>query len=293
VSGVPNKPTAASRQELLDEAEYVKRSIDDLDRERAAGELDGTDYEALHSRYTERARALDDALEQLSQDGSPAHSDQTPVTAPAASPATRRRLATPRARLVLGWSAFGSFALAALLVGLSLGGVAPFSSSPPTTLSVATQIRIELAEAGVLASNRELVQAVAVYDRVLEVDPQQPEALADGGWLTRLAGLSSKNARVISGGDLEIAAAVQAAPDYALARAYDGVALYEDDHRPRAAVRQFRQMLADKPSMTLLNSIRATARTAYRAAGVTLPAILAAQPKTTTTTTRTTTSGSG
>jgi hypothetical protein len=52
-------------------------------------------------------------------------------------------------------------------------------------------------------------------------------------------------------------------------------------------------MLADKPSMTLLNSIRATARAAYRAAGVTLPAILAAQPKTTTTTTRTTTSGSG
>jgi tetratricopeptide (TPR) repeat protein len=289
VSRVPNKP-AVSRQELLDEAEYVQRSIEDLDRERAAGELDGTDYEALHARYAERARELGDALDQLS-DSASAPGSEAPVAARAARPGRARRLVTPRSRLVLGWSALVSFALAALLVGLSLGGVAPFSSAPPTTLSVATQIRIELAEAGVLASNRELVQAIAVYDRVLEIDPQQPEALADGGWLTRLAGLSSKNARVISGGDQEIAAAVRAAPSYALARAYDGVALYEDDHKSGAAVEQFRQMLADHPSTTLLNSIGVTARAAYRAAGVSLPAILAAKPATTTTTAPTTTSG--
>jgi tetratricopeptide (TPR) repeat protein len=285
-----SKPTGVSRQELLDEAEYVQRSIEDLESERTAGELDGTDYEALHFRYAERARELDDALGQLNDDGSAELSDATAVAAPATRLGRRRWLATPRGRLVLGWSAVGSFVLAALLVGLSLGGVAPFSSAPSTTISVATQIRIELAEAGVLASNRQIVQAVAVYDRVLELDPNQPEALANGGWLTRLAGLSSKNARVISGGDEEIVAAVRTAPGYALARAYDGVALYEDDHRAGAAVNQFRQMLADKPSATLVRSVRGTARLAYRADGVSLPAVFAAQMKTTTSTRTGTTS---
>ena len=177
--------------------------------------------------------------------------------------------------MAVGYSAAACFAVAATLVGLSLGGVAPFASAPPTTLSVAEQIRIELAEASVLASNKNLVQAIAVYDRVLELDPEQPEALANSGWLARLAGLSSKNQQVIVGGDAEIASAVQVAPAYALARAYDGVALYEDDHSAAQAVGQFRAMLADKPSSTLVQSVATTAVKAFDADGVAVPAAFA------------------
>jgi tetratricopeptide (TPR) repeat protein len=148
-------------------------------------------------------------------------------------------------------------------------------------LSLNDQIRIELGEAGVLASNKELVQAVAVYDRVLELDPEQPEALANGGWLARLAGLSSKSQRVVIGADAEIAAAVKVAPSYALARAYDGVALYQDAHAAPAAVRQFRAMLADKPSTTVVDSVRTTALAAYHSAAMPVPAALAAPPPST------------
>jgi tetratricopeptide (TPR) repeat protein len=293
---------AGSRDELLDEAEYVRTSLADLDRERAAGELAGSDYEALRVRYEERAEAIERALAEAGSgegsapavhDGGSGSAGTRPSAAEAAGAPSRRAaegagaarrpgakgwLSTRRHRIVLGWSAAACFAVAATLVGLSLGGVAPFASSEPATLTVSDQIRIELAEAGVLASNKNLVQAITVYDRVLELDPEQPEALADGGWLARLAGLSSKSRQVIVGADAEIATAVQVAPGYALARAYDGVALFEDDHSAGGAVVQFRALLADKPSPTLVKSVATTAEKAFHGAGVAVPAAFAAVP---------------
>lgn len=292
---------AGSRDELLDEAEYVRTSLADLDRERAAGELAGSDYEALRVRYEERAEAIERALAEAGsgegsapavRDGSGSAGTLSGAAEAAGAPSRRaaegagaaRRpgakgwLSTRRHRIVLGWSAAACFAVAATLVGLSLGGVAPFASSEPATLTVSDQIRIELAEAGVLASNKNLVQAITVYDRVLELDPEQPEALANGGWLARLAGLSSKSRHVIVGADAEIATAVQVAPGYALARAYDGVALFEDDHSVAGAVVQFRALLADKPSPTLVKSVATTAEKAFHGAGVAVPAAFAAVP---------------
>jgi tetratricopeptide (TPR) repeat protein len=292
---------AGSRDELLDEAEYVRTSLADLDRERAAGELAGSDYEALRVRYEERAEAIERALAEAGsgegsapavRDGSGSAGTLSGAAGAADAPSRRaaegtgaaRRpgakgwLSTRRHRIVLGWSAAACFAVAATLVGLSLGGVAPFARSEPATLTVSDQIRIELAEAGVLASNKNLVQAITVYDRVLELDPEQPEALANGGWLARLAGLSSKSRHVIVGADAEIATAVQVAPGYALARAYDGVALFEDDHSVAGAVVQFRALLADKPSPTLVKSVATTAEKAFHGAGVAVPAAFAAVP---------------
>jgi hypothetical protein len=153
--------------------------------------------------------------------------------------------------------------------------VAPFAQAPP--LPLATQIRIELGEAGALAANHQIAQAVAVYDKVLDLEPEQPEALADGGWLVRLAGLSSKSARLVTNGDAEIATAVRVAPAYALARAYDAVALLQDDHAATAAVSQFQAMLADHPSPTLLISVSTPASIAYHSAGEPLPPALAAE----------------
>jgi tetratricopeptide (TPR) repeat protein len=271
------KPAPGTREELLDEAEYVRKSLDDLDREHAAGELDGADYEALRARYEERSATIEVALVELDA-AVPDETDATGTPTRARRPGAKGWLATRRHRMVFGWSAAGCFALAGVLVGLSLAGVAPFASAPPTTLTVAARIRIELAEAGVLASNKQFVQAVAVYDRVLELDPDQPEALANGGWLVRLAGISAKSARVIAGGDAEIAAAVDAAPAYPLARAYDGVALYEDAHKAQAAAAQFEALLADHPSATLLGSVRSTARAAYHAAKLPVPTEFAVPP---------------
>lgn len=278
---------AAGTEELLEEAEYVRRSLDELEAEHAAGELDGADYDALHARYEARAVALEQALQAVPPAaeatarrdvGSPRATGTPADSPPENAPPQRRRtrashwLATRRRRLVIGWSAALCFAVAGCLLGLSLGGVAPFAATQPTTLSVAAQIRIELGEAGVLASDGEVAQAVAVYDKVLELDANQPEALADGGWLVRLAGVSSHNRQVIAGGDAEIATAVKVAPAYALARAYDGVALFDDDHSVGAAVAEFQAMLADKPTHELVTSVAPTAVKAFHAAHRAVPA---------------------
>jgi len=268
-----------TRDELLEEEGFLRRSLEDLDRERAAGDLDTADYEALRASYEGRSQALEAVLEELDAAGA----TEVPTTPrPETAGDTKRSrgarswLSSRRHRLLVGWSAAVCFALAGTLVGLALAGVEPFAQSPP--LSLATQIRIELGEAGTLAANHEIVQAVAVYDKVLELDPEQPEALANGGWLLRLAGLSSTSARLVTAGDAEIATAVKVAPAYALARAYDAVAIYQDEHSAAEAVSEFQAMLADQPSATLVTSVRAPASAAYTAAGMVPPPALASAP---------------
>lgn len=267
MSGRPGTDRA-QRDDLLDEAGFVSRSLEDLDREHAAGDLDAEDYEALRAGYETQSHAIAAALAGLDATG--ARPTTLPAGDTAASGGLSRWLSSRRHRLALGWSAAACFGVAGALVGLALAGVAPFAASQP--LPAATRIRIELGEAGALAANHQIAQAVSVYDKVLELDPEQPEALADGGWLLRLAGLSSKSPRLVAAGDIEIAAAVHVAPGYALARAYDAVALYEDDHAPRSAVGEFQALLRDHPSATLLQSVRTPATAAYSAASVAVPA---------------------
>jgi len=265
------------RAVLVDEEEYLRKSLEDLDRERAVGDLDPADYEQLRQRYLARAEEIAAALAGLGNAPADAAVETEAADRTSSSP-VRRWLSDRRHRLVLGWSAAVCFALAGTLVGLGAAGVPPFGRAPNPTLDLAAQIQTELAEASVLAANHNVVQAIGVYGKVLQLDPTQPEALADGGWLIRLAGLSSKDTSLVGDGDREIAAAVRISPGYALARAYDGVALFQDAHSASASVTQFAAMLADHASATLVTSVRGTAVKAYAAAGVAVPPALAVTP---------------
>lgn len=220
-----NAPARIERERLLDEQRFLERSIEDLDGELAAGDVSAADYERLRGAYAVRASDVAAALE-----------------APALAPALwvqesdgrtgedggdergrtqwwRLRRTVGRRRTAIGWAALCCFVAAAVLLVLGLAGVAPLAtSSGPPALSVTARIRTELAEAAALAENHNVLEAVAVYDRVLAFDPRQPEALAEGGWLARLAGLSSHRAAVVKGGDREIAEAVAVAPGLAVPR---------------------------------------------------------------------------
>ncbi len=66
---------------------------------------------------------------------------------------------------------------------------------------------------------------------------------------------------------------MKVAPGYALARGYDGVALFDDAHSAPAAVAQFRAMLADKPTAELVSSVSSVAVKAFRAAHDPVPAV--------------------
>jgi hypothetical protein len=283
----------AERRDLVDEGDLIRRSLEDLHREHAAGDIEDADYEQLHAQYSARALAVSQSLQQADdadhaasptrangQQPDPAGFGAGGSGAGSTSPSTARLSARARLgphRRKLAVAAGACFVVAALFPSLALAGVAPFASAP-STLTVADRIRIELGEAGVLAANNHVARAISVYDQVLQLDPQQPEALADGGWLVRLAGLSARKASIIRSGDVEIALAVQFAPGYALARAYAGVVRLEDDHDPSGAVAEFRAMLADHPSSTLLRSARGYAMKAFLAAHQPVPPAIAHPP---------------
>lgn len=259
-----NRKGQPGRAELVDEAAFLRLSLEDLDRELEAGELERADYEELRARYEDRARAVSDALEQQEEGpGAPLRPRRLP-------PRRRLRLATRRHRLALGWGATACFAVAGTLLGLAVAGVAPFTQASPA-LSAQSRIDIELAEAGVLASHGHVSLAITTYEKVLAIDPEQPEALTDGGWLVRLAGLASSRPTLVDEGDREIAAAAALDPGYALAHGYDGVALIEDQRDPRAAVAMFQVMLADHPSTALVASVRPEAAKAFAALHKPLP----------------------
>ena len=55
--------SAAERERLIDEREHLLTSLDDLDAELAAGDIDRDDYEMLRDDYTARTAALSRALD--------------------------------------------------------------------------------------------------------------------------------------------------------------------------------------------------------------------------------------
>lgn len=261
-----------SRTELAEELAFLARSLDDLEAERAAGDVSEPDYERLRERYLRRQDEVTRELGELVP-APPATEEGAPSKRGSRSRARRLVPRSRRARLLTGWGAFSCFALAALFLAMALGGLGPFAPTP--SLSVSDRVQILLAEASVLGSNGKIPQAISTYSKALALEPHQPQALADGGWLLRLAGLSEKKPALVRTGDADIEAAVRFDPGDALARAYDGVLLYTDRHEAGQAVGQFGAMLSDRPSAALLWSVRPTALAAYKAAGKHVPEPLA------------------
>lgn len=252
---------------VAEELAYVESSLHDLNAERAAGDVSERDYARLCSRYEKRR---DELLGELSALSSPV----PPAQRQATRGRTERRLGTRHARLLTGWAAFASFAAAGTLVILNATGSGPFS--PPPSLSVAARVQIMLDEASVLGAKGEVTAALATYDRVLALRPHQPEALADGGWLARLAGMAEHEPDLVRNGDAEVQAAVQLDPGSAAARAYDAVLLIEDRHEPRRSVAEFQAMLTDRPEGGLLERVRGAAALAFAESHLPLPRSIAA-----------------
>jgi len=243
---------------LSDEGEFLRHSIEDLEDERACGEVDDSDYLLLCSRYEKRLIEVETALVQSAIEVAPGMSPDDHVASPhkaLRARGIRRRLGNSRVRLLIAVAAAGCFVVAATLLAVSFAGVRLPGESATGSVSLEGQA----------------AEAVQLYDEVLQTDPNQPDALAYGGWLVRLAGLSSKNRLVVAKGDASVARAVKVAPRYPDAHALLGVIYYEDFARPDAAVAQFRAALAVGASESLLEGVAPVAQEAYAAARQALP----------------------
>lgn len=270
-SATPRRSVGAPRAAALDDQlDFLRRSLEDLDREHEAGEVDERDFASLRDRYTARLAEVEASLAAGPATAAGPAAAAGPATA---ATARRKRRLSRRVRVALGVGAAACFVAAAALLAASLAGVRlpGESASGSVSLSGPQQEQETLDRAAILGSEGKVAEAVALYGQVLRTDPNQPNALAYGGWLVRLTGLAGRKADLVSRGDASIERAVAVAPGYPDAHALDGVVQLLDHRRAAVAAAQFRDALSAHASANLVASVAAIAKRAFAAAHEPLP----------------------
>jgi tetratricopeptide (TPR) repeat protein len=240
------------RRRLEDERGFLLRSIEDLEAERAAGDITDADYRALRDDYTARAaavlRALEDdaaAVSSTPEPGpGPSHTAEDDAAPGSARPRRRRR--------VLLWGAVAAFAAAAVvLVVAELSARLPGQTvSGSITLSRSQQLARSLAQAETLEAEGKLSQALAVYHQVLAQDPTQEQALAESGWVEYEAGAAAKNATLLSRGQGDEQAAERVDPSAYAPHLYLGSMLLVEG-QAALSVQEFSRFLASSPPVAV------------------------------------------
>jgi tetratricopeptide (TPR) repeat protein len=151
------------RERLFEERDFLLESLRDLEREREVGDIDETDYLTLRDDYTMRAANV---IRQL---------DETEPSVVARTSTWRKVVAWS---IVVAVVAAGSGWLVAAQSGQRLPGQTITGGIEDSTASVLSQARALNFEDPALA--------IELYGRVLEVDPDNVEALTYRAWLVSL-----------------------------------------------------------------------------------------------------------
>lgn len=226
--------------ELLEERDFLLRSLRDLDAELAAGELSEADYAQLHDQYTARTAAV---LRALEEGGTQADADRF---ARAAGPGRWMR-----------WVAV--LLVLAMVAGYGVASVAgERGADDALTGTVAESEADPLDRAARLLGEGRAADALRVYDEVLAADPDNAEALAYRGWVLHLAGLSKE-------GLVSIDRAVAVAPTYPDARFFRGFIRLRVVGDPAGAVEDLRAFLANDPPAERVPAVEGLLREALAA----------------------------
>jgi tetratricopeptide (TPR) repeat protein len=236
------------RAALREQRDFLLASLKDLERERAAGDLDDGDYAALKDDYTARAAAVLRAL----------------GTADPARVVRVRRWG--RRRRVAAGALVAAFAVAAgVLVAQSAGRREAGQTATGVDPQSLTQ---KLNEAGRLAAEGRPGDAVELYDEVLADSPDDVEALTYRGWALTIDGQ-------VGEGLESLLRAASTDPTYPDVHAFLAIVLFRGG-RPAEAARELDRLEAlDPPAAirTLVRGLRAEVDAALAApAAPTAPA---------------------
>jgi tetratricopeptide (TPR) repeat protein len=222
------RPEEAALEALEEERDFLLRSLDDLERELAAGDVDEHDYRALKDDYTARAARTIRAI-QLHR---------------ARARATRTRGTRSWRRLVGTVAAVAAFAvLAGVLVAQASGRR---EADDPLTGEIRQTTRAQLAEALSLAGEGRYDEAIGVYDDLLDEQPDNVEALTYRGWAQFLSGDSA--------GVESLIAATEADPEYPDTHAFLAIIL-ERAGRTEAALAELERLDALDPPPVVLQMV--------------------------------------
>ncbi|HZQ29261.1 MAG TPA: cytochrome c-type biogenesis protein CcmH [Acidimicrobiales bacterium] len=243
----------AAAEPSTEELAFLKASLTDLDRERAAGDIDEHDYAELQDDYTARAVAL----------------LQPPAPAPGPIRTTRRAPQRPQRRWLkpAAWTVLvaGLATVAGLLVAHTAGERVPGQAAAGSITS--TGPSDQLAQARVLVGQRKVLDAIKLYDKVIAEDPKNAEALAYRGWLVRLTGKASNDTTLIDRGLEYVNRAVAADPSYPDAHFFKGEILLRDKQDALGAIPEFRAFLASNAPQDMATLVQGELQAALQAAG--------------------------
>lgn len=194
--------------ELEEERRFLLASLDDLDREFEAGDVDEADYRALRDGYTARAAAVIREIE-----------------------SGREQVLVPRRPV--RWGRVVAVTVAVIGLGVLSGWlVARFSGQdfPDASGTVGNDELV----GQLLAEARQLppLDALKKFGEVLVVDPGNPEALTYSGWYARLIAVQQEpgDARdsLLDAAEDKLEQAVASDPDYADAQCFLAVLVFRD-----------------------------------------------------------------
>lgn len=264
---------------LRDEQDFLTRSLSDAELEHSTGDLSDEDFEILKKRDLGRLAVTTARLEELDQlDQLESSSQEVSNAGPLES--VRKR---PRAKTLLIATAV-IFLVAAAIVFVArvtkprLPGQ---DSSGSITLSGAQRIQSELGQADALVTKGNVKPALEIYHKVLLQDPNEPEALAETGWIEWESGHVIGDSKLVNEGKSYVEKAVKTAPTFYAAHLFLGTILLVQDGEANAAVAQYKLFLAENPPIQDVQNAASYIREAYTKAGVALPALSQTQTSST------------
>jgi tetratricopeptide (TPR) repeat protein len=230
--------------DLEEQRRFLLQSLQDLDREREAGDIDDADYRTLKDDYTARAAAVLHAI------------DERKAGLAQKQRGVRRRRSTK-------WTAVVLAGVVALAIG---GGVLVASTSgqrvpgQTATGNVPSNVSDQLAAAQQDIAQGKAVGALKLYDQVLRQDPNNAQALTFRGWILASANLHDEALASLD-------KALAADPTFAMAHYFKGAVLFEGKNDPAAAVKEFEAFLASNPPADAAKTAQDALNQAKQAAG--------------------------
>ena len=207
---------------LEEERAFLLKSLDDLEREREAGDIDEHDYETLKDDYTRRAVTVLRAIE-----------------------AGKAKFAPPRPGGALTALIVGAVAAVAVVAGLVMARAAGLRlPGESASGSISQNSNSLLVEARGLLASGDAVEAIRLYDEVLTLQPDNPEALAYRGWLL----YQTAEPELMAEGKELVARAVAADAAYPDAHFFLGFVLREDGDLEGALAEWDAYLALDPPS---------------------------------------------
>jgi hypothetical protein len=260
--------TAGERAELEEQRAFLLRSLEDLEREREAGDIEPADYDLLHSDYTARAANVLRRLEGGVVENVVAAPSASAPAGVSASKAHRSNSSTRRliSALAIATVAVGTGLFVARSAGERTEGDLLTGGDRVAELTAEQDAAQRLLVAARENLTTDRLSAIRDFDSAWGLDKTLVEAPTYSGWLLRITALGieddAQRKEILSAALRRIEEAIAANPNYPDARAFRGIMRLRDLEDKEGAAADFAVLERLDPSPDILALVKSASEEA-------------------------------